>query len=212
MIRPLPDEYASDSLLLDRVCISDSHVCAAPFDGGVQCWGSMSSKVPALFAAHSGAPIASVSCGRQHTCVLVSSGTAATQTLPGQLPDEHLEVVCWGSDQHGQTSSAEAVMAEADDADGGVGGFASLCSGWYFSCGLLRGGAMRCWGEAPPGAGAASSAGRYAAISCGAFAVCAIEAGARAGTSPLPPPAYTHTVHGAGPTAAALWRSEVGQE
>ena len=40
----------------------------------------------------------------------------------------------------------------------------------------------------------------------------AIEAGARAGTSPLPPPAYTHTVHGAGPTAAALWRSEVGQE
>jgi len=126
------------------------HSCAVTDAGTVFCWGEGSRgrlgdgggegtpswrPVPVV-----GLPADSedLAVGRDHTCAALSTGA----------------VYCWGANDHGQlgtgggeTESAVAIpVTELPDAA------VRLAAGYGFTCALLEGGAVHCWGRSPGGA------------------------------------------------------------
>lgn len=99
------------------------HSCAVLFDGTVRCWGkdgSLEQTVPSGLAG-----VQAVSTGSSHTCALYSNQTASGK------------VMCWGQspqiDVPADLPPAKAVEATA-----------------RFTCALLVGGTVRCWGDSTP--------------------------------------------------------------
>jgi alpha-tubulin suppressor-like RCC1 family protein len=133
-----------------------SHTCAigksGAIIGAVRCWGDNStgqignpgvgsggSMTPVQTSGLDGIanPVASISAGFQHTCVVVKGGKA----------------MCWGYGSYGQlgnggTAVASApVLVKAVDGNGDLADVASVDAGSFHTCARLSSGALRCWGS-----------------------------------------------------------------
>lgn len=142
----------------DQLAGSNTHTCAVLDDGGVRCWGlagygqlgypntpfgnlgdnetpAQAGDIPVGVAA------VQVSSGESHTCVTTDIGT----------------VRCWGAGESGQlgyvsTASVGATNAPADVGDVDVGeAVVEVSCGYRFTCALLTGGTVRCWGSGQNG-------------------------------------------------------------
>jgi alpha-tubulin suppressor-like RCC1 family protein len=119
------------------------HSCATLEGGAVRCWGqgvrgelgnglgsSSSTPVDVLGVR---APIA-VAAGEAHTCAA--------------LPDDR--VVCWGANYDaalGVIAAPTAAATRAPVAIAGLRGVTALSAGYAFTCALVAGGAVACWGS-----------------------------------------------------------------
>jgi alpha-tubulin suppressor-like RCC1 family protein len=133
------------------------HTCAHLATSAVKCWGQYTNaqlgipgqaepigddetvaSAPALDVG--GTPIV-FATGAQHTCALLDDGV----------------VRCWGAGGNGalgyasnQTIGDDEHPSTAGDVLVG-GGVVSLTAGWYHTCAVLDGGAVRCWGRGNDG-------------------------------------------------------------
>ena len=123
------------------IASGDAHSCAIVADGGVRCWGSNttgqlgravkeSSPRPVAVAGLSN--VTAADSGDAHTCVLLVDGT----------------VRCWGRNTDGQLgrgwahqgSTRTEPLIELPKAR-------AIAAGSEFTCALLEGGTVRCWGK-----------------------------------------------------------------
>jgi alpha-tubulin suppressor-like RCC1 family protein len=177
------------------VTAGGSHACALMSDGTARCWGenlhgqlgdgmpvtenSTAVTVPVAVSALSG--IVRLAAGGAHTCALRGDGTAW----------------CWGSNSWGElglgmaspgvpTPAAVTALTGATDIRA-MGPSSSAVDASEFTCALVTGGAVQCWGEGslgelgnglPSGAGVSTPGAVIgltgaAAIAAGGFHACA---------------------------------------
>jgi alpha-tubulin suppressor-like RCC1 family protein len=127
------------------VSVGEDHACALLGSGGVECWGAGGDGQ--LGGGSSGGPVAvagvrdavAVAAGAQHSCALISGGS----------------VRCWGANGYGQlgtgtSSGPQSCGGEACSrvsvAVAGVGGAVAIAAGDDYTCALLAGGTVDCWG------------------------------------------------------------------
>lgn len=126
--------------------------------------------------------VAQISAGRDHTCAVLTSG----------------KVHCWGRGTWGQLGYGNTKSVGDDEKAMSPGAVnvgekaVSVASGWYHSCALLAGGAVRCWGygytgqlgngyqddigdnEAPAWSGDIDLGGPALEIATGTYHTCAV--------------------------------------
>lgn len=181
-----------------HVDAGDLHTCAVTTQGEIDCWGSNShgqTNVPMRLLVQQDDPSVptpkwiKVSAGGEHTCALRDLG-------------EENEVLCWGSNSHGQSNAPD-------------GDYVDVSAGGQHTCAVEREGAVVCWGNNAFGQTNEPSDGSYHSISAGNNHSCAInaEGGALCWGSNLRgqeyPPAgeYTQITSG-GWHACALWTTD----
>ena len=118
-----------------------------------------------------------VACGGYHTCAVLDTG----------------EIVCWGLGDNGQlgygnTDIVGITNVPADVGPVDVGASATqISAGERFTCAILEGGDVKCWGaiayglgfvvgddEAPASVGPVDVGGAVSHVDCGAYHVCAL--------------------------------------
>jgi alpha-tubulin suppressor-like RCC1 family protein len=120
-----------------------SHTCALTPGGGVKCWGDNgasqlgngmflgTARTPA-FVIGLDAGVAGVTSGEQHSCAWMTEGG----------------VKCWGANDRGQlgqpSMSPEPVPI---DVVGLPAPALQVAAGYAFTCALLEGGTVACWGD-----------------------------------------------------------------
>jgi GH25 family lysozyme M1 (1,4-beta-N-acetylmuramidase)/alpha-tubulin suppressor-like RCC1 family protein len=125
-----------------QVAAGGVHTCARMADGGVACWGDGSagqlgqgaaadSAVPVAVQGLA-APAAEIAAGAYFTCARLTDGGVA----------------CWGENRFGQLGDGTRVSRSSAVAVKGLAGPAqALAVGSSFSCALLAGGEVQCWGS-----------------------------------------------------------------
>lgn len=123
----------------------DTHMCALLATGGVKCWGGNASgqigdgaKGNNLWPVHAlglQSGVASISAGADHTCAVLTDGTAK----------------CWGADGGGALgntggNSLTPVPVVVDSAGVAVSGIMAISAGSAHTCALLTTGGLKCWG------------------------------------------------------------------
>jgi alpha-tubulin suppressor-like RCC1 family protein len=121
------------------------HACALLETGAVKCWGSngasllgntiyWASKVPSdVFGLSSG--VKNIDAGVMHTCALMKTGG----------------VKCWGAQGHGNIlgSGYDGILDPyyaPINVKGLSSGVVAIAVGDRFSCALMKGGGVKCWG------------------------------------------------------------------
>jgi len=138
------------------VSVGYGHACAVTSGGGVMCWGdntygqlgdgttiAKSSPVAVRTSDADATPLSGVSkveLGREHSCALMSDGTAR----------------CWGNGADGRlgnnaTSSSSSPVTVLLNSTTTLTGISDLSAGGRHSCALISG-RIRCWGNGSDGA------------------------------------------------------------
>jgi alpha-tubulin suppressor-like RCC1 family protein len=119
------------------------HSCAVSPGGGIECWGDNESgqlgngvaayrTVPTPVQALGQGTVASVAAGVQHTCFVTGAGA----------------VSCTGYNANGQLGDGTTVDRLAPVGVTGLSsGVAAVSAGYFHTCALTTGGAVRCWGD-----------------------------------------------------------------
>ncbi len=157
-VSPAPDAalLASEGGKLSIVALGagNDYECALAADGRVLCWGldataqlglpstytvcSMTCR-PWADAVENLSDARAIAVGYNHACALRSDGT----------------VVCWGDNAYGELGvpSSQTQDAQCDSACSfaprtipGISGATAVSSGTNFSCAIVGGGAVECWG------------------------------------------------------------------
>ena len=126
---------------------SSGGTCALIVGGSIQCWGSNAydelgpgggAFLEATTVSGLSGPAVAVATGERHSCALIDDGT----------------VQCWGAQWSGELGngsySASSPTPETVLGVGGVGhlqGVTAVTSGAFFTCALLSGGSVDCWGD-----------------------------------------------------------------
>jgi len=168
---------------ITQLALGDRHGCALSSGGTVRCWGDdaqgqlgdgnrTESGTATVVSGITGGATA-IAAGSMHTCAILSGGA----------------VSCWGNDMsgqlgNGQTSGSSVVPVPVM---GLTSGATSIAAGAAFTCAVVSGGAVKCWGDGLHGqlGGPASSATPMAlvmpasvkALAAGANHVCALMTG-----------------------------------
>ena len=125
------------------ISAGDDHTCGLTTRGTAYCWGdngngelgdgtTTDSEDDGPQAVIGGLKFVSLDVGYYHTCGLTSRGAA----------------YCWGYNGYGELGDGTTTDSEDDGPQAVIGGleFASISSGYLFTCGLTSGGAAYCWG------------------------------------------------------------------
>jgi alpha-tubulin suppressor-like RCC1 family protein len=117
------------------------HTCALPTTGGVVCWGDnayyqlgdgtqIKRLTPTSVSGLAGG-VAAVAGGENHTCALTSGGN----------------VVCWGTNDHGQLGDGTQTNRPTPASVTGLGsGVGAIAAGVAHTCAITSAGAAMCWG------------------------------------------------------------------
>ncbi len=174
-----------------------THTCALLASGDVVCWGDGSrgalgygntndigdDETPASAGVvNVGGAVSQIAAGMYHTCALLASS----------------DVVCWGSNSHGQLGygNTNDIGDDETPASAGVvnvgGAVSQIAVGGAQTCALLTSGDVTCWGEAgygalgygntndigddetPASAGVVNVGGAVSQIAVGGLHVCAL--------------------------------------
>ena len=118
------------------------HTCALTNAGAMFCWGynnlgqlgngtTTSSLTPVPVSGLSSG-VVSIGTGSYHTCASTSAGAA----------------LCWGNNASGQLGNGTSTQSHSPSPVSNLSsGVASVAIGYFHSCALLTGGAMKCWGS-----------------------------------------------------------------
>ena len=134
---------ADNNELHDVVALSlgGLHTCALLDTGNMKCWGNNESgqlgdgttterHTPVNVSGLS-LPAQSISCGYEHTCAILSDGTAK----------------CWGKNEDGQLGNGStANSATPVDIPGLTSTVSEVSAGFKHTCALLATGEVKCWG------------------------------------------------------------------
>jgi alpha-tubulin suppressor-like RCC1 family protein len=165
-------ESGSCHLKAIAITAGGSDTCALLSDATVRCWG-FTARTPVPVNVPS--PVTAISAGYAHTCVLLVDQTVA----------------CWGLNQLSQLGNDSAgVSSTIPVSVTGVSNAIGVSAGGFFTCALITGGAVKCWGDnrygqlgtgmlSNPAPAAVEVVGVSAvlSISCGNFHSCAIRPG-----------------------------------
>lgn len=118
-----------------------SHTCSLDQDGAVWCWGRNSSGECALGTSdHAlvpnkvalGEKATAIAAGGNHTCALLTTG----------------KVSCWGRNDDGQLGFGQSGGFEFEPEEVfGLSDVVGISAGDDHSCAIVKGGAMKCWGD-----------------------------------------------------------------
>ncbi len=139
--RSAPVDVMSLSGGVAAISVGGSHACALSQAGAVQCWGNniagelgdgtTTNRSAPVAVVGLGGGVAALSLGNYHSCALLVSGG----------------VQCWGPNDRGQLGDGSTVNSPVPIAVSGLGsGVTSIGAGFYHTCALIAGGAMKCWG------------------------------------------------------------------
>jgi alpha-tubulin suppressor-like RCC1 family protein len=166
-----------------QISLGDQHGCALLTGGTVRCWGDdqqgqlgdgagIPSGTPTMVSGITGG-VTAIAAGGMHTCAVASGGA----------------VQCWGADDSGQLGNgmSNGSSLVPVPVTGLSTGATALAAGEAFTCALLTGGSVKCWGDGLHGelGGQASSAtplsvsmpASVVAIAAGFYHVCAVTTG-----------------------------------
>jgi alpha-tubulin suppressor-like RCC1 family protein len=130
-----------------RLALGDHHACALRSDGSVLCWGDdqqgqlgdgmLTPRGTPVAPVGLAKPIAAVAAGAAHTCALSGAGG----------------VQCWGDNTYGQLgdSMGGGSSGQPVPVQGLSSGVAAVAAGSGFTCALVAGGAVECWGDGTRG-------------------------------------------------------------
>ncbi len=109
----------------------DAHVCKySPATAGTACTDNGGHVCDADGRCFS---VTQVAAGNSHTCALTTVGS----------------VKCWGDNNHGDLGSGSPTESYTpSDVTGLSSGVLAITVGYYYSCALITGGKVKCWGQA----------------------------------------------------------------
>ncbi len=125
------------------VSLGDMHTCAIISGGTLKCWGRGGSYQLGIGSGfprdrltpttvNLGGPAVAVSLGYTHTCAIINGG----------------ELKCWGYGDRGQLGDGSRGFSSTPASVTNLGGPAVAISlGWQYTCAIIDGGAMKCWGD-----------------------------------------------------------------
>jgi len=119
--------------------INSAFNCAVLLDGTVRCWGQVpgvedatSVPIPVPGIQHA----VMVAGGNRHACALLERGS----------------IQCWGDNSSGQLGNGTTANSAKPVTVSGIRNAKAVVGlGTDFSCALLMGGSVGCWGDLPPG-------------------------------------------------------------
>jgi alpha-tubulin suppressor-like RCC1 family protein len=124
-----------------EVSLGQQHTCGRKPDGTVKCWGNDESGQigiggdGGLFPTPQPVGITDairISSGKNHTCIVHKTGT----------------VSCWGQNQDGQLGNGQKNVNSSKPVDVmNVANARGIACGATFSCALITGGGVMCWGN-----------------------------------------------------------------
>jgi alpha-tubulin suppressor-like RCC1 family protein len=140
--RSVPTQVSSLTSGVAAIAVGDSHSCALTTTGAVKCWGAnWYGQIGDNSVTNRGVPtqvsgmttgVAAVSVFGYHTCARTTTGGAK----------------CWGYNAYGQLGDNTAVDKRTPVAVSGLSsGVLAIASGFEFSCALMTGSVVKCWGK-----------------------------------------------------------------
>ena len=126
------------------IAVGGLHSCATLAAGGVTCWGrdesgelgdgkfSASDRLKPVMVLGLSEPVAAITAGYAHTCILTTAGG----------------VKCWGTNQQGQLGDGTNQPRNTPvDVVGLQSGVVAIGAGQAHTCAILATGAIVCWGD-----------------------------------------------------------------
>jgi alpha-tubulin suppressor-like RCC1 family protein len=118
------------------------HTCALIEGGTVQCWGdnvrgglgdgTTTDSTTPVSVTGLGGGVTAISAGFDHTCALIEGGT----------------VQCWGGNSQGQLGIGNRTNKNTPVSVSSLGGtVTAISAGSLYSCAVIEGGAVKCWGN-----------------------------------------------------------------
>lgn len=126
-----------------QVSLGDRHGCALLGSGMVRCWGDgaqgqlgdsnrSASGTPTIVSGITGG-VTAVAAGGMHTCAIATGGA----------------VQCWGANMSGQLGNGQTTGSSVVPVAvvGLTSGATAIAAGEAFTCAIVSGGAVKCWGD-----------------------------------------------------------------
>jgi alpha-tubulin suppressor-like RCC1 family protein len=127
-----------------QLALGSAHSCVLNQAGTVRCWGALTRPFGGVSFVDSLVPITIRHLGRVITLAAGGGYTCALTSARG--------VKCWGSNMNGALGNGTTMnSAKPVDVTGLTSGVEAIAAGGSFSCALLDGGAVDCWGHNPFG-------------------------------------------------------------